>query len=76
MSDIDYSKRYWLFACRYYYAQGGLNDIVKTSDEQLTIVNFYDAFENETENEWSKDRSDFSWKIYDSKNNTYKGYVE
>lgn len=69
--EYDLTKRFWLFANRYYYSQGGLHDIVFVSDDFDKVVDFYNTFEDDDQYE---DKDDFSWFIYDSKDATYKQF--
>ena len=69
LEGFDLAKRFWLFANRNYYSQGGLHDIVFVSDDFNSVVDFYDTFED---GEQYEDIDDFNWFIYDSKGATYK----
>ena len=71
LEGFDLTKRFWLFANRYYYSQGGLHDVVFVSDDCNGLVDFYDAFED---GEQYDDRDDYCWFIYDSKDATYKQF--
>lgn len=75
MNDINYKDRYWLFACLYYYPEGGLGDIIFTSDNLSDINKFYESYVEPKPNYGScEDREDFAWQVYDSKEYTYKEF--
>ena len=51
-------KRYWLFAGIFYYPEGGMEDLVKVSDDE-------DELKKEVNDNWS---DKYNWyHIYDSK---------
>lgn len=61
--EVDLNKRYWLFASRYYYANGGLRDLRGSSDILDGIKSIYASF---IDNDGlTQDPDDFCIEIYD-----------
>ena len=54
-------KRYWLFGCRQYYPNGGLDDLRGTFDKYEDCLYYIDTQFNEI------DRDDIWFSIFDSK---------
>ena len=59
-------KRYWVFACPYYYPNGGMGDLEGTFDTWEECLLHIDEEYGES-NEWCRDKDDYLIQIFDSK---------